>query len=221
MLHRGGSDLVGKVQGARPVGFLKQYLSWGMIKGQWSAKRQEGPSGETRRSSMDGWRWPVWLQCRDQGEALYELTPWRPGGPAQTPALTSRVSSLCYKQWGWVEGWWHDLICKLTEVGRPDHRNSQWQETNRSGRCCSDPEKRLWQFGPDQWWWKFVVRGYVWTGPGVSTVRRAVHARTLWIPNHNLWERCSSSHFIDENAEACSNLSKVQEETTEPKPTVI
>lgn len=104
---------------------LFPYLSWGMIKGQWHAKRQEGRSRETRRRSMDGWRWPVWLQCRDQG------------GPAQTPALTSRVSSPCYKQRGWAEGWWHDLICMLTAVGRPDHHNSQWQETQTSQEAAA------------------------------------------------------------------------------------
>lgn len=55
MLQGGRSHPGGKVQWALPVGFLKQYLSWGMIKGQWSIKRQEEPSRKTWRS-MDGWK---------------------------------------------------------------------------------------------------------------------------------------------------------------------
>lgn len=169
-----------------------------MIKGQWHAKRQEGPSRETRRKSMDGWRWPVWLQCRDQG------------GPAQTPALTLRVSSPCYKPQDGLKGgdmiwfvcWlqWGDQITIIHSGKRhkPVRRLLQWSR------------EKIMAVWPRPVMTKIRIQRVHVDRARRQSVRWAAHAWTLWIPNHNLWERCSSSHLTGENAEACSSLSKVQ-----------
>ena len=103
-------------------------------------------------------------------------------------------------------------MCILNVAGRLDYSNLQWKEINQLGGCCSDQKKkkRLWQFGPNQWWWKLIFRRYMLTWLGVSTVLWGVHVLTLGILTNNMWERYSFPHFIDKNTEACRNLSKIQ-----------
>lgn len=52
----------------------------------------------------------------------------------------SRGSFLSWEQWEEAEGWWHDLICILTALGRLYYSISQGKEINQLGGCCSDPE---------------------------------------------------------------------------------
>lgn len=194
--ERGGPDPVSKVQGAFLLGFLKQCLSWRMIKGPGGTNRPEELSRETWRRNADAWKVANVAAVHRPKRSLLLGESWRRGLRAATAARG--LLSMPQTGTGWRAGTGPGL--NPAAAGRPGGRNSQQQETSQSGGCGSLDRSR-WRRGGVR-----VRCGH----DGVSDRAMTARAWILWILSHTPWGRGSFSRFTDGNAQARRHLSKVQ-----------